>query len=77
MLYRVDTKVYLSINNIGKHLKQNLEKKSNLHPGAVKGEGYIKPESVRIVNYSSGKINGEYVEYICSYGVWFVIQLNI
>jgi len=61
-------KVYLSINNIGKHLKQNLEKKiKSMTEGRCIVEGYIKPESVRIVNYSSGKINGEYVEYTCSY----------
>ena len=61
-------KVILSINNIGKHLKQNLEKKIKyLFEGRCSVEGYTKPDTVKIVNYSSGKVNGDSVEYICSY----------
>lgn len=61
-------KVLLSITNIGKHLKNNLGKKiASLIEGKCTVEGYIKPDSVKIQNYSSGKVNGEYVEYICSY----------
>jgi hypothetical protein len=64
-------KILLPINNIGRHIKQNLEKKiSSLIEGRCTVEGYIKPDSVRIQNYSSGKVNGEYVEYICSYESW-------
>lgn len=64
-------KILLSINNIGKHLKQNLEKKiSSLIEGRCTVEGYIKPDSVRIQNYSAGKVNGEHVEYMCSYECW-------
>lgn len=64
----LQTKIILKITEIGKTLKQNLEKKIvNKTEGKCIAEGYIRPNSVRILNYSSGNINGEYVEFQVSY----------
>lgn len=61
-------KVILKITEIGKTLKQNLERKIVKQvEGKCIAEGYIRPNSVRIVNYSSGNINGEFVEYTVVY----------
>ena len=60
----LDRKVYLHITQIGKTVKQNLEKKiSNEIGGKCIDEGYIKPRSIKIHSYSSGNISGEHVEY--------------
>ena len=60
----LDKKVLLHITEIGRNIKPNLEKKiSNEISGKCIDEGYIKPNSVNVSNYSSGNINGEYVEY--------------
>jgi DNA-directed RNA polymerase subunit E'/Rpb7 len=60
----LDKKVSLHITEIGKSVKQNLEIKiSNDISGKCIDEGYIKPQSVKVINYSSGNVNGEYVEY--------------
>jgi DNA-directed RNA polymerase subunit E'/Rpb7 len=60
----LDKKVSLHITEIGKSVKQNLEMKiSNEIAGKCIDEGYIKPLSIKVTNYSSGNVNGEYVEY--------------
>lgn len=57
-------KVVLSINEIGNNLKQNLEKKIAYKiEGKCIVEGFIKPNSVNIVNYSSGTVNAGNVEF--------------
>lgn len=61
-------KVILKITEIGKTLKQNLERKVvKQTEGKCIAEGYIRPNSVRIINYSSGNIYGEFVEYVVVY----------
>jgi DNA-directed RNA polymerase subunit E'/Rpb7 len=61
-------KIILKITEIGKTLKQNLERKiMKMVEGKCIAEGYIRPNSVRIINYSSGNINGEYVEFVVVY----------
>jgi len=60
----LDKKVSLHITEIGKSVKNNLEMKiSNEIAGKCIDEGYIKPQSIKVTNYSSGNVNGEYVEY--------------
>jgi DNA-directed RNA polymerase subunit E'/Rpb7 len=60
----LDKKVSLHITEIGRSIKPNLERKiSNEISGKCIDEGYIKPNSVNVTNYSSGNVNGEYVEY--------------
>lgn len=57
-------KVQLSITEVGKNIKQNLEKIiSKKTEGKCITDGFIKPNSVKIVNYSSGVINGDLVEF--------------
>ena len=57
-------KVILSINEIGKNTKQNLEKKI---PAKIEGkcieQGFIRPNSVAVKSYSSGLINTANVEF--------------
>jgi len=60
----LDTKVCLAITEIGKNVKQNLENRILVKiTGKCISEGYIKPGSVKIVNYSSGNIQSDVVEY--------------
>jgi len=62
------TKVLLPIVDIGKSIKQNLEK---VIVSRVEGrcivEGYIKPESVNILTYSAGKVMNGSVEFHITY----------
>jgi len=60
----LDTKVLLLVTEIGKNIKTNLESKIvSKIGGKCITEGYIKPGSIRIINYSSGSINGDIIEY--------------
>ena len=57
-------KIIISINEVGKNIKQNLEKKiSSKIEGKCIKEGFIKPKSVNIISYSSGLINLSYIEF--------------
>lgn len=57
-------KVCLSINEIGKNIKQNLETTiSRKTQGRCITEGYIKPGSIRVVSYSAGGVNGDIIEF--------------
>jgi DNA-directed RNA polymerase subunit E'/Rpb7 len=57
-------KVVLSITEIGKNLKQNLEKKIvSMTEGKCIREGFVKPNSVKIINYSSGVIDSENIVF--------------
>ena len=57
-------KLTLQITEIGKNLKQNLEKKLAAKiEGKCIAEGYIQPDTVKIMSYSTGEINSEYVSY--------------
>jgi hypothetical protein len=58
-------KVILHITEVGKNIKQNLEKKLVLlNEGKCISEGYIRPNSVKILSYSSGVVNSENVEFM-------------
>ena len=60
----LDTKVCLAITEIGKNVKQNMANRILVKiTGKCINVGYIKPGSVRIVNYSSGNIQSDVVEY--------------
>jgi DNA-directed RNA polymerase subunit E'/Rpb7 len=57
-------KVFLRITEIGRNIKQNLETIiSSKIEGKCTVEGFIRPDSVNVIQYSSGKVNGEFVEY--------------
>ena len=57
-------KVILSIVEIGKNIKENIHKKlSNQMEGKCIEEGFIRPSSIQIINYSSGLINTENIEF--------------
>ncbi len=57
-------KVGLHIKHVGATLKKNLEEAlSNKVEGKCNAEGYIKPKSCKIVSYSSGNVNGEFIEF--------------
>lgn len=66
----LDTKVVLSITEIGQNIKRNLEAKIvSKIAGKCINEGYIKPPSdkdinaIKITSYSSGTIKGDIVEF--------------
>ena len=57
-------KVYLMITEVGKNVKKNLETEILYQTtGKCIAEGILKPNSVRIINYSSGSIRGDKVEF--------------
>ena len=56
-------KVHLLITEVGRNVKQNLEKKiSKKTEGKCIAEGFIKPNSIKVISYSSGNVNGEIIE---------------
>jgi len=60
----ITRKIFLSINDVGKNIKQNLERSISTNvEGRCIVEGYIKPKSIHIISFSSGKVNGHLVEY--------------
>jgi DNA-directed RNA polymerase subunit E'/Rpb7 len=61
-------KIALNITEIGKNLTQNLEKLIRLKTeGKCIAEGFIRPNSVRVINYSSGLIKDDHVEFCTTY----------
>ena len=60
----LDKKVCLSITEIGKNVKQNLEQKIQAEiTGKCINEGYIKPGTISIRQYSCGNVNSDFVEF--------------
>ena len=60
----LERKVCLNITEIGKNVKNNIEKKLEfMLSGKCVDEGYIRPNSVRIVSYSSGIIETNVVQF--------------
>jgi DNA-directed RNA polymerase subunit E'/Rpb7 len=61
-------KVALSINEVGKNIKQNLERIiSKQTEGRCIPEGYIRPKSVKVMTYSSGTVSNDKVEFQTTY----------
>jgi hypothetical protein len=61
-------KVILKITEIGRQVKQNLERKIiQQTEGKCIPQGFIRPNSVRIISYSSGNVNSENIEFITVY----------
>lgn len=57
-------KVILTITEIGKNIKENLQRKlSASMEGKCIEEGFIRPGSINIINYSSGQIDREYISF--------------
>ena len=61
-------KVVLKITEIGRNVKENLERKivQRVEGRCIK-EGFIRPNSVRVLSYSSGNIVYESIEFQVSY----------
>lgn len=57
-------KIVLKITEVGKNVKENLQKKLSMTiEGKCIEEGFIRPGSVRVMSYSNGVINTEYIEF--------------
>ena len=57
-------KVFLSITEVGQNIKRNLERWiSKNTEGRCIPEGFIKPNSVKVISYSSGTVNGDSIEF--------------
>lgn len=57
-------KIILPITEVGKNIKENLEKIiSKRNEGKCITEGFIRPNSIKVIRYSSGNINGSNVEF--------------
>lgn len=60
----LNIKVYLKMNEVGKNIKQNLERMiSKQTEGKCIPEGFIKPGSIKIITYSAGVVNNEKIEF--------------
>jgi DNA-directed RNA polymerase subunit E'/Rpb7 len=60
----ISMKVYLKMREVGKNTKANLERKVvEKTEGKCIPEGFIRPDSVRILSYSSGVVNLENIEF--------------
>lgn len=60
----ISLKVFLKIREVGKSTKANLERKIvEKTEGKCIPEGFVRPDSVRILSYSSGIINMENIEF--------------
>jgi DNA-directed RNA polymerase subunit E'/Rpb7 len=60
----LNMKIVLPIVEVGKNIKQNLERMIvSKTEGKCVVEGFIRPQSVRILTYSSGKVVSGLVEY--------------
>ena len=57
-------KVVLKITEIGKNIKQNLEKKIKYSiEGKCIVEGFIRPKTVEVVSYSCGLVKDDHIEF--------------
>jgi len=57
-------KVPLSITEVGKNVKQNLERSiSKKTEGKCIAEGYIRPNSIKVISYSAGIVNSEIIDF--------------
>jgi DNA-directed RNA polymerase subunit E'/Rpb7 len=57
-------KVFLDFNEIGSNVKEIIEQDlKNTIEGKCIDEGYIKPQSINILNYSAGTLNGKFVTF--------------
>jgi DNA-directed RNA polymerase subunit E'/Rpb7 len=60
----ITRRINLKINYVGQNLKQNLEEKIKSEiEGKCIIEGYIKPDSCKIITFSSGIIKSDYVQF--------------
>ena len=58
--------VHVSINNVGKSIRSTLERVIAMQiEGKCIVEGFVKPNSVKIITQSSGKVKGVYVLFEC------------
>ena len=61
-------KIALSITEIGRNVTQNLENMIRMKTeGKCIAEGFIRPNSVRVLTYSSGLIKDDHVEFCTTY----------
>ena len=60
----INNRVHLNINEIGNNIDQIiLEKIKNKYEGKCNKEGFIKPNSVKLVTYSSGLLKNGKIEF--------------
>lgn len=60
----LNMKVVLVVTEVGKNIKQNLERMiSKNTEGRCIAEGFIRPGSINVINYSSGMINSDKIEF--------------
>jgi DNA-directed RNA polymerase subunit E'/Rpb7 len=61
-------KTSLPFNVLGSNIRQNIEQQlKEKMEGKCMKEGYIKPDSIRILSYSSGVIKDKFVEFQVSF----------
>ena len=60
-------KVEIDIQFVNKSIKETLRKKLAYRmEGFCSGHGYVKPDSITIINYSAGVINNDHIQFTCT-----------
>jgi DNA-directed RNA polymerase subunit E'/Rpb7 len=73
----LERKVCLDITEIGKNVKNNLEMKLEKSMGGkCVNEGYVKPKTVKIINYSSGNVNSSKIEFIVTFDAMICLPVE-
>ena len=61
-------KVHINITNVGANLLETLEKAiSSSIEGKCIAEGFVRPNSTKVISHSSGNVNGNFVSFEVSY----------
>ena len=60
----IERTIHIPFQYVGDNIKEVLEKYvKKKHEGKCNVEGYIKKDSITIINYSSGVLNGECIDF--------------
>lgn len=63
----LEKKVSIPFIEVGKNIKETLEKELRKNEGVCIEDGYLKPKSISIISYSNGVLNDENIDFNISY----------
>jgi DNA-directed RNA polymerase subunit E'/Rpb7 len=73
----LERKVCLDITEIGKNVKNNIEMKLEKSMGGkCVNEGYVKPKTVKVINYSSGNVNSSKIEFTVTFDAMICLPVE-
>ena len=64
----LERSIHIPFHYVGNNIKEILEKYlKKKYEGKCNVEGYIKKDTITIVNYSSGVLNGEFIDFVVTF----------